>query len=384
MAFPTLWKRKCALVIQAAQVSSDQSNFPILLNKDNLPAEMFGVGPNAALNGGGDIRVTTDQNGLTQIPIEIGQFVTSATAASQTGEIWVKITSLSSVTNTTIYVWYGGPTGTTQPADTTTYGAEAVWETNYKGVWHLNESWGTGAGAFIESTASNKHGTGSIVEGTPNIASTPGKWGGGAMRATNVADHSAEWRITISGTSPLDFNVRGSTMEAWVQLRTDVGWWMGNGNGTSDQGWSMRGLGTNATNKVWWNRAGGDTAFVSTGSLTADAWTHVMITVAADGAAVFYLNGSASGSWAAGTVASDAGGSTLALGTGFGGDTDAGREGWNGNLDEVRVHSTSRAAGWVTTSYNTTNAPASFVVKGIATFAGPRKRHVMYQDPGMI
>jgi len=32
MAFPTLWKRKCPVVIQAAQVSSDLTDFPVLFN----------------------------------------------------------------------------------------------------------------------------------------------------------------------------------------------------------------------------------------------------------------------------------------------------------------------------------------------------------------
>ena len=378
------------MVIQAAQVSSDQANFPILLNKDNLPAEMFGVGPNAALNGGGDIRVTTDKNGLTQVPIEIGQFVTSATAASQSAEVWVKITSLSSVNNTTIYVWYGGPAGTTQPADTTTYGAEAVWDTNYKGVWHLNENWNTNAGGFGESTASNKHSTGSIVEGSPTVVAVAGKWGGQAIQSLNVATHSAEYRISCSSTSPLDFNPRGttgSTFEGWLQWHTaGQGWFMGNGNGTSINGWNMRGLGlgTNGDSKIWWNRASGDGGLRSTGTVSVDTWAHIAVTVDSGGGGVYYINGSAAGTIAAAGIAATAGVGTFAIGTGFGADSDAAREPHPGNIDEIRIATTARSAGWIATTYNTTNAPASFVVKGVATFAGPRKRHVMYQDPGMI
>ena len=68
MAFPTDWGRRCAIVIQSSKVDANLADFPVLLTKDTLPSEMFDHdGSYPALEGGGDIRFSSDEAGETQL-----------------------------------------------------------------------------------------------------------------------------------------------------------------------------------------------------------------------------------------------------------------------------------------------------------------------------
>ena len=84
MAFPDEWGRVSPVTFDRTKVSSDQTDIPILLTKDNLPPEMFDAdGSYSAVNGGGDIRFTTTLSGATQIPCQIVSFVTDNTLMGQ-------------------------------------------------------------------------------------------------------------------------------------------------------------------------------------------------------------------------------------------------------------------------------------------------------------
>jgi hypothetical protein len=61
------WGRKAALTISATKVDADLTNWTLVLTKDTLPSEMFDAdGSYPALNGGGDIRFSSDAAGETQ------------------------------------------------------------------------------------------------------------------------------------------------------------------------------------------------------------------------------------------------------------------------------------------------------------------------------
>ena len=132
------------ITIQASQVTADQDELPGLIN---LPSDTELAA--SARNDGFDISFTSD-NGLTQLSHQIENF------NGATGELqaWVNVPDVSSSVDTDIYLYYGNPTATNQedPA--------GVWDSNYLGVWHLDE---TGTGAVFEyrdSTGNANHGTG--------------------------------------------------------------------------------------------------------------------------------------------------------------------------------------------------------------------------------
>ena len=83
MAFPVDWGRQCELEIDHTKLSGNVSNFPVLLTEDTLPLEMFDAdGSYPAINGGGDIRFSSDINGETQLACEVVSFVTDNTYGS--------------------------------------------------------------------------------------------------------------------------------------------------------------------------------------------------------------------------------------------------------------------------------------------------------------
>ncbi len=134
-----LGNRRCELVIQSSQVPASLTDFAVLLTDPTLPSEMFDAdGANPALDGGGDIRFSSDAAGATRLSCEIVTFTTDNNPALGTAEIWVKVPSVSSSSNTSIWVWYN-KAGETQPAAYAAFGSESVWDANHMGVWHLNE-----------------------------------------------------------------------------------------------------------------------------------------------------------------------------------------------------------------------------------------------------
>ena len=165
VGFPTGWVRKAKLTIQ--QVSAALTNFPILLSEANLPEEpLHSDGPWPAIDGGGDIRFSSDAVGATQLACEVITFSTNATPASAKAEVWVNVPNLSATGTTDIYIWWS-KAGETQPAATDTYGRNNVWDTNYKGVWHLGQDPSGTAPQFTDSTSNGNNGTsnGSMTSG---------------------------------------------------------------------------------------------------------------------------------------------------------------------------------------------------------------------------
>jgi len=122
------WGYRKNITIDHTKVPADQTNFPVLISftDSNLSAQ--------AQTSGYDILFTTS-DGTTKFSHEIENF----TKSNGTLVAWVKVPSLSSAANTTLYMIYGCATATNQQNPT------GVWDTGFKGVWHLNQ--GTGVTA---------------------------------------------------------------------------------------------------------------------------------------------------------------------------------------------------------------------------------------------
>ena len=99
------WGRKHAITINASQVqgSGSHTNVPVLITLDHLNSEVVDGGANSALNGGGDIRFSSDAAGNSQLAIEVVEFVASSNVNNRRCQIWVKVPNLSTSSNTTIY-----------------------------------------------------------------------------------------------------------------------------------------------------------------------------------------------------------------------------------------------------------------------------------------
>jgi len=206
-----LGDRKCELVIQSSQVPANLTDFPVLLTEATLPSEMFDAdGTYPALNGGGDIRFSSDVGGSTRLACEIVTFTTDNNPANGKAEIWVKVPTVSASSNTSIWVWYD-KSGESQPDSNAAFGSESVWDANYMGVWHLNETVTDEAttGNHSDATSNNNDGT---QDGNDDIA---GKVG-------TAQDFWVDDYVDIGDISDYDFGAgQDFTISLWGNTNID-------------------------------------------------------------------------------------------------------------------------------------------------------------------
>ena len=361
VAFPTGWNRKAKLTIQSSKVSATLSNFPVLLTADTLPSEMFDAdGSYPAQNGGGDIRISSDSAGTTQLPIEVVSFVTDNNPANGSAQIWVKVTSVSSSADTDIYIWYNTSGSDTQPGRTDTYGSDNVWDSSYVGVWHLEEDPTGSAPQFNDSTATLAHGTSSNMESGDSVAA---KVGNGVN-----ADGSNE-SITVGSVGALE-PASAVTVEAWIRRDGTVpDWatiiWSGPVNNDPWGAYGIQNANASGDDQILWKITTGSTddTIAFTTAIASGTWYHVAGIY--DGSDMYArLNGSQEATASKTGSIADYG----TPGLRFFGDSTGGYA--NYSLDEVRISNAARSADWLNATYNNQSDPSTFVVEGTPESTG--------------
>lgn len=157
--FPDDWGRRCAITVNDAVIDSTLTDFTAIVRTQDLPSEMFDVdGSYPALDGGGDIRFTSDSAGTTRLACDVRTFVTDNNPANGVADIAVKIPSVSSSADTTIYVWYN-KTGVTQPGPSDTYGRNNAYDSDYLAVYSLDENPSASSPQFTDRTGNGYSGT---------------------------------------------------------------------------------------------------------------------------------------------------------------------------------------------------------------------------------
>jgi len=212
MAFPTGWARKAKLTIQASKIDATLTDYPSLLKRYPFPDEMFDSdGPNHALSDGGDIRFSSDEFGVNQLPCEIEAFHLDEDATRpNSAQIWVKVPTVSSSADTKIWVWYK-KSGESQPAVDSAFGRNAVWS-DYVSVYHMNEE----SGSTVVDSAGNHNGAyqGSLPNNTWSKIGQGQDFNGTSDYFT-VSDHA-------------DFNqYQDTTIQIWAYSHDQGGEWRG-------------------------------------------------------------------------------------------------------------------------------------------------------------
>lgn len=366
MAFPTGWGRKCAVVIDKDQVGGTLSDFPVLLTEANLPSEMFDAdGSHPALNGGGDIRFSSDSAGSAQLACEVVSFVTDNNPANGTAQIHVKVPSISATVDTTIYVWYE-KSGESQPTASDTYGSQNAWDSDFVSSHHLEEDPEGGAGAMQDSTANNLDGSEvEVVDG--NVSTAAGKVGKGISLSPGTTSYGA-----ISLGDPAALRLTGAmTLEAIV--KTTNSWVDPNSFGlvyaiskvgfSGNRGYGL-GVFSDSANPIFHIASDSVTQVLVTGSssLSNDTYYHLAGTYDPSTALKVYYNGTLDGTNSTSIPASQY--SNNSKNVYFGGRYSDTGGFLKGNIDEVRISSTVRSAAWLLTTYNTLFAPATFAAAG--------------------
>ena len=137
------WLYYKKITIDHTKVDNDLTNFPLLVKLDSTNFDFT-----HAQSDGSDIRFTSS-DGSTLLDYERERH----DSTNQVAEYWVKIPTISSTTDTEVYIYYGN----TSASDGEN--ATSVWDSDYVGVWHMNQDPSGTAPQILDSTTNNNDGT---------------------------------------------------------------------------------------------------------------------------------------------------------------------------------------------------------------------------------
>ena len=335
------WNYRKTITIDNVKVpNTDQTDFPVLVDitDSDLAAN--------ARSDGFDIFFTSS-DGTTKLAHE-REIYTTATGRLTT---WVKVPTLSTSVDTLIYMYYGnassGDMQDVAPIKT------AVWDSNYKGVWHLGDGDSTAANFYQDSTTGNSDGT--LTDGDGDVTQTDGQIG----KAMNFNTGDVDF-ITTADTAEGASTI---TVSAWVKLtnNTDYHGLVSHTNGSSaSDGWWL----TQVVNQNNYNLSLSDADHTTSGfPSTVGNWYYLTVTFNdASNLGNAYHNGVSYVIFSSADQITESA-STLKIGKE---GSFYGEQPWLGGIDEVHISSSVRTEQWIQTEYNNQSATSTFYIIGTA------------------
>lgn len=161
MAFDgPLWGRRVQATGQTPVATA--TGFVVPFTLDNFQGtrnEIVNGGSNSALNGGGDIRVSTDDAGANQLPLDVDRFVVSSNTTLQDIAFWVRFPTYEAASRS-VWIFYNRA-GQTQPPVTDQFGRNSVWQ-DFIGSCHFSDPV-TGSNDVTSATGSSPDSTSGTV-----------------------------------------------------------------------------------------------------------------------------------------------------------------------------------------------------------------------------
>jgi RHS repeat-associated protein len=316
--------------------NTDQANFPVLISGTYSYLATTGNGGSVTNSSGYDIVFTSDASGMNPLAYERESY------NSSTGAIifWVKVPTLSHATDTTIYMFNGNSSVTTDQSNKT-----AVWDSNYALVSHLSDN--AANTSVLDSTSNANTGTNSANTSTKSV---PGEIGNALAYARASSDTT-----TFADSSSLEVTSAVS-FEGWIKSSDTNGsnLWRSYQNSSPYTGYGF-GYGVITSGKMsYWSSS--HSSWVTANSTVNDGtWHHIAVTVSSGGGVSFYRDGVADGTQTSNVPPLYTGGKAIADG------------GFTGSLDEIRLSKTTRSADWIATEYNNQSSPPSSYGVGAST-----------------
>src|ERR1700730_636615 len=182
--------RRRTITIDHTKVpNTDQTNFPVLISGTYSYLATTSNGGNVTSANGYDIIFSSDSAGANTIAFERESYNPVTGAAT----FWVDIPALSHTTDPVIYMFYGNPSVTTDQSNKT-----AVWDSNYKGVWHL----GSGSNLSLADSTSN----GFSLTNNNSVSATTGQIGQAAnFNASNNYLSNSSLAISAGSAITISF-----------------------------------------------------------------------------------------------------------------------------------------------------------------------------------
>jgi hypothetical protein len=333
-------------------IDTGETNFPVLVSFTDPLLKTTGSGGRVTSTNGYDI-IFSNAAGSQQLKHEIEKY----TPTTGELEMWVKIPTLSSSTDTIIYMYYGNSGVTTSQESKT-----EVWDdgggNHFKGVWHMKE---TGTNPVANDSTSNTNNSTAQVW-TPTTS--------GQIDGAGSFDGSTTY-VNVGKKSSLDIN-NAVTLSAWVNAvaftsstyesiirkinASDTS--QGTAYGLT-MDWSTSHLKFFASTSDGYGKN-----FISSTALVTGSWYYVTATYdSATHTAYIYVNGvlDATSTAITGSILT----STDDAYIGYTGAR------FNGTIDEVRLSDTARSADWIATEYNNESNPTEFYSLGIEEVQSP-------------
>lgn len=362
------YRKKLTLDSTLVAGASDLTNFPILISLTDSDLRTSANSGQLLNANGYDLIFTTSDS---TAPVQLDHEVESYTATSGNIVIWVRIPTLTTATDTTIYMYYSNPLIATSQED-----RNGTWNSNYVAVYHMNGADGAG------ETDSTSNSYAMTLNGTVG-ATTSGQIGNGRTRPTVGSTNY----LTRADSVDLD-NLSQMTVQGWLYSTTatpssDVrGVISKRNNSNAAHSWGVFIYTNDKLNFDNGNAAGTnfDTRTASVAGIAANTWTmfHCIFdgTVAAGSRKKIYLNGAIDITATANvtTITNTASAMSAFLLTGNTGSM-------RGHLDELRVLKTALSADWITTEYNNHNNQGTGVGKFIKAISPQEiKRRIILTD----
>jgi len=330
------WQYRRTITIDHTKVSGELEDFPLLI--EIVDSSFSGK---TQLNGN-DFVFTNINNVKLDHEIEFYD--------SSTGRliVWVKVPTLSSTTDTVLYMYYGNPDCGSQQNPT------GVWDENYKLVMHFDER----EGIHYDSTINGNNGTprNGVLQGVA-----------GKIDGADTFDGSNDY-VEVPHSNGLAGYTEGFTVSFWINLQNtakrqtilckyttsgDMRSWQIEYDPVyrpNNPFWffaSQNGI----TYSEWW------ASFVP----TAGVWYHVTIVWEPNKIPRFYINGVQVPTVGTSTTSSifNNVGTPLYIGRSI-----YSTRCFRGSLDEISISNVARSADWIFTQYNNQFNPATFYSVG--------------------
>jgi YD repeat-containing protein len=339
--------RRVITIDQTRVPNSDQSSFPVLVSGTYSDLATTGNGGYVTNSNGYDVIFTSDGAGASTLPFEQESY------SASTGQLvyWVQVPTVSHTADTTIYMFYGNSSVTTDQSN-----KNGTWDSHYKGVWHLPN------GTTLTANDSTSNGNNGTVHGTVTAVS-------GQADGAGSFDGSTGY---ISTTNTFNWPL-SSTNQVWIKT-TSTG-----GHPATDLENNQTGTGTiHYDSELYVD---------STGKAQTTCWVGSVVTVASSAAVndgswhqltstldmstnlmKLYVDGVSQGTAnCSGVIAQDTFTGYLRIGSyKIAGWPNSNDGYFNGQIDEVRYSNIVRSADWVTTEYNNQSSPSTFYSVGSA------------------
>jgi len=319
------WMYRKEININHSKISTSLSNFPIVIDIVDIDLAI------KAQSDGDDI-VFIDENSD-----KLNHEVESYNSSDGGLITWVNVSSISSSSDTTLFMYYGNPDCENQED------VEGVWDSNFEAIWHLAETNG-GPNAWKDSTGNGYDGTDeNMNQSDPGTDFNASGRIDGAVQLDGSNDSINTSLYPGNGTRTLEF---------WANFDTL------NGD-------SMMGCHDHANHRFYAGLRGSNAFFGVGNTASADVpinvstgnWYYITIIVN-ESTACYYLNVEEITSFSY----SQSGTSTLSLTIGY---VNGNEHGFlNGFIDEVRVSYINRSEGWISTCFNNQNDSGSFYYIG--------------------